>query len=203
MKKKKKISSHKFKYILIKLKHMKISETLYVVDRKEWRFWLAKNCSKKKEIWLIYYKKSSKKPRIPYNDAVEEALCYGWIDSTVKSIDEEKFAQRFTPRKSKKVSVMNKERVTRMLKQKKMTKRGLDVIDLEEEKEFTISEDIIKAFKENKQAWQNFQKFPEYYKRIRIGYLEMQRKHSNKSFERSLNNLIKKSRDNKKFGMIR
>ena len=90
-----------------------------------------------------------------------------------------------------------------MLKQKKMTKRGLDVIDLEEEKEFTISEDIIKAFKENKQAWQNFQKFPEYYKRIRIGYLEMQRKHSNKSFERSLNNLIKKSRDNKKFGMIR
>ena len=64
-------------------------EILYITKRQELRKWLAKNYKKEKEIWLIYYKKASGKPRIPYNDAVEEALCYGWIDSTVKRIDEE------------------------------------------------------------------------------------------------------------------
>ena len=78
---------------------MDIGKTLYVTDRKQWRSWLAKNHTKAKEIWLIYYRKSSGKKRIPYNDAVEEALCYGWIDSIMKSIDEKSFAQRFSPRK--------------------------------------------------------------------------------------------------------
>ena len=67
-------------------------------NRKQWRIWLEKNHARKKEIWLVYYKKSSNKPRVPYYDAVDEALCFGWIDGTVKSIDTEKYAQRFTPR---------------------------------------------------------------------------------------------------------
>jgi uncharacterized protein YdeI (YjbR/CyaY-like superfamily) len=58
---------------------MKLGRTLYLTNRKAWRAWLAKNHAREKEIWLIYYKKHSGKPRIPYNDAVEEALCYGWI----------------------------------------------------------------------------------------------------------------------------
>ncbi|MFC1801458.1 YdeI family protein [Nanoarchaeota archaeon] len=181
---------------------MKIGKTLYVIDRKKWRTWLSKNHSKAKEIWLIYYRKSSKKTRIPYNDAVEEALCYGWIDSIVKKIDEEKFVQRFTPRKSSKISVMNKERVRRLIKQKKMTKYGLEAIELKE-KRFKIKKDIIKTFKENKEAWKNFQKFPAYYKRIRIGYIEMQRKHSKDMFNKALRYLIKKSEQNKRFGMIK
>jgi uncharacterized protein YdeI (YjbR/CyaY-like superfamily) len=60
---------------------MNLGKTLYLTDRKDWRLWLAKNYDKEKEIWLIYYRKSSGKPRIHYNDAVEEALCYGWIES--------------------------------------------------------------------------------------------------------------------------
>jgi uncharacterized protein YdeI (YjbR/CyaY-like superfamily) len=64
--------------------------TLYVTDRKEWRAWLSKNHDKENEIWLIYYRKSSGKRRIPYNDAVEEALCFGWIDSINKNIDKER-----------------------------------------------------------------------------------------------------------------
>ena len=59
---------------------MKLGTTLYVTNRKAWRAWLAKNHARQTEIWLIYYKKHSGQPRIPYNDAVEEALCYGWID---------------------------------------------------------------------------------------------------------------------------
>lgn len=66
---------------------MRLGKTLYVTNRNDWRSWLAKNHDKEKEIWLIYYRKLSRKPRIPYNDAVEEALCYGLIDSNLKGID--------------------------------------------------------------------------------------------------------------------
>ena len=66
---------------------MEIGKTLYVANRREWRAWLRKNYKKERDIWLIYYKKDSGKPRIPYNDAVEEALCFGWIDSIIKKMD--------------------------------------------------------------------------------------------------------------------
>jgi uncharacterized protein YdeI (YjbR/CyaY-like superfamily) len=91
---------------------MKLGQTLYVSNRKAWRAWLRRNHAREKEIWLIYDKKHSSKPRIPYNDAVEEALCYGWIDSTIKRIDHNRMAQRFSPRRAKSVlSETNKERV--------------------------------------------------------------------------------------------
>jgi uncharacterized protein YdeI (YjbR/CyaY-like superfamily) len=77
---------------------MKIAKTLYVSNRRSWRAWLKRNYATRKEIWLIYYKKDSGKPRIPYEDAVEEALCFGWIDSTVKKFDAERYLQKFTPR---------------------------------------------------------------------------------------------------------
>ena len=94
--------------------------TLYVTCRKDWRAWLEKNFAREKEIWLVYPKQSSRKPRISYNDAVEEALCFGWIDSTVKTIDEEMYAQRFSPRNPKSTySQTNKERLK--LCQKKKT----------------------------------------------------------------------------------
>jgi uncharacterized protein YdeI (YjbR/CyaY-like superfamily) len=95
---------------------MKNPETLYVTDRKDWRKWLVKNFDKEKEVWLIYPKKSSGKRRIAYNDAVEEALCFGWIDSTVKSFDEESSIQRFSPRNPKSTySQQNKERIKWLL----------------------------------------------------------------------------------------
>lgn len=108
---------------------MEIGKTLYVTDRKEWRRWLASNHKKEPEIWLIYYKKDSGKLRIDYNHAVEEALCYGWIDSTVKSIDGEKFTQRFSPRKKDShLSQMNRERVRKLVERGRMTEAGLAAI---------------------------------------------------------------------------
>src|SRR2546428_11386211 len=108
---------------------MEITNLLEVKNRKEWRSWLSKNHKSEKEIWLVYYKKKSGKSRIPYNAAVEEALCYGWIDSTVKSIDENSYAQRFSPRKKESnLSEMNKERIRRLIEKGKMTKAGLDSI---------------------------------------------------------------------------
>jgi len=102
---------------------------LYVTNRHDWRVWLEKNHVKVKEIWLIYYKKHTGKPRIPYDDAVEEALCFGWIDSTVRKIDEQRFAQKFTPRRAKSNwSELNKARAKKLIKIGRMTEAGLSRI---------------------------------------------------------------------------
>ena len=76
-------------------------KTVYVRNRKEWRDWLKKHFDKEKEVWLVYPKKATGKKCISYNDAVEEALCFGWIDSTMKSLDQDHTMQRFTPRRPK------------------------------------------------------------------------------------------------------
>ncbi|HMA54716.1 MAG TPA: hypothetical protein VKT17_09650, partial [Acidobacteriota bacterium] len=72
-----------------------------LAKRSEWRAWLRRNYKTTKEVWLVYYKKHTGRPRIAYNDAVEEALAFGWIDSTAVKIDEDRYAQRFTPRRPK------------------------------------------------------------------------------------------------------
>ena len=185
---------------------MNIGQTLYVTNRRQWRSWLTKNHNKAKEIWLIYYRKSSNKPRIPYNDAVEEALCHGWIDGIVKRVDDERFAQRFTPRSPKSVlSEMNKERIRRLIKAKMMKPIGLKAVShaFDESEKFIIPKDILKALKENKKAWKNFQDFPEGYRRVRIGFIEGTRKHGKKVFQKSLQNFIRMTERNKKFGMVK
>jgi uncharacterized protein YdeI (YjbR/CyaY-like superfamily) len=187
---------------------MEIGETLYVVNRKQWRAWLVKNYDKKKDIWLIYYKKSSGKSRIPYNDAVEEALCYGWIDSIAKKFNEESFVQRFSPRRKTSVlSEMNRERVLKMIKENKMTPFGLKAIshafNENENHEFKMPLDIMKELKKNKPAWENFQDFPEHYKKIRIAYIDRLRERDPKQFKERLEYFIKMSEKNKRFGMMR
>jgi uncharacterized protein YdeI (YjbR/CyaY-like superfamily) len=187
---------------------MKIGKTFYAADRKAWRSWLAKNHQKENEIWLIYYRKASGKPRIPYNDAVEEALSFGWIDSTVKNIDDERFAQRFSRRKSNsQLSQMNKERIRRLIAQKRMKPAGLaaiaHVFKADSEEDFTISEDILGAIKGNADAWAHFQRLPESYKRIRIAYIESQRRHGAEAFKRSLQNFIRMTARGKRFGFVR
>src|SRR6266571_892670 len=104
---------------------MKLGKTFYAKNRREWRAWLAKHHRLAPEIWLIYYKKESGRPRIPYNDAVEEALCYGWIDSILKPIDARRYAQRFSPRRpTSRLSEMNRERVRRLIAAGRMTASG-------------------------------------------------------------------------------
>ena len=104
---------------------MQIGETLYVTDRDDFRKWLIKNHQSKKEIWLIQYKKAAKKPSIPYVDAVEEAICFGWIDNTEKSMDSERYALRFSPRRPKSNwTNTNKERARKMIVEGRMTPAG-------------------------------------------------------------------------------
>ena len=104
---------------------MEIGETLYVTQREDFRKWLDDNHKSKKEIWLIQYKKAAKKPSINYVEAVEEALCFGWIDNTEKSMDAERYATRFSPRRPKSNwTETNKERARRMIAEGKMTEAG-------------------------------------------------------------------------------
>jgi uncharacterized protein YdeI (YjbR/CyaY-like superfamily) len=104
---------------------MEIGETLYVTDREEFRNWLIENHQNKKEIWLVQYKKATKKPSLHYVEAVEEAICFGWIDGFEKGMDPERYAIRFSPRRPKSNwTNTNKERARRMIAEGRMTKTG-------------------------------------------------------------------------------
>ncbi len=180
--------------------YMEITKTLRVTNRKDWRKWLREHYKTEKEIWLVYPKKETGKPRIAYNDAVEEALCFGWIDSTLKTLDKEHTAQRFSPRKPKsKYSPANKERLRKLVKGRKVIKAVRETLgDILEEK-FEIPKDILKAIKANKPAWKNFQKFSDAYKRIRIGFVEGARKRP-AEFKKRLHYFIKMTEKNKQYG---
>ena len=132
---------------------MKITQTLYVPDRKAWRAWLKKHARTEKEIWLIYYRKQAGKLRLPYNDAVEEALCFGWIDSIVKSLDADRLVQRFSPRRPKSgFSQPNKERLRRLIERGQVMPEVLATLGDLDSEAFVYPADILKALKANPQA---------------------------------------------------
>jgi uncharacterized protein YdeI (YjbR/CyaY-like superfamily) len=179
---------------------MNITKTLTVVQRKDWRAWLKKHSKAEKEIWLIYDRKHTGRPRIPYNDAVEEALCFGWIDSTVKSLDGERLVQRFSPRNPKSgYSQANQERLRRMIAQGRVRKDVLASLGDFDTGKFKIPNDILNALKADKQAWSNFQKFSGSYQRIRIAFIDSARNRP-AEFEKRLRYFLNMTGKNKLYG---
>jgi uncharacterized protein YdeI (YjbR/CyaY-like superfamily) len=179
---------------------VKINKTLYVTDRNEWHKWLAEHYASEKEVWLLFAKKASGKPRILYNDAVEEALCFGWIDSTAKRVDDVFYAQRFSPRNPRsKYSQSNKERLAKLLQQGKVIESVRATLGDNFNTEFVAPSDILEEIEANKTAWENFQKFSPEYKRIRIAFIDRARKRP-KEFKKRLNYFIKMTEANKQFG---
>jgi uncharacterized protein YdeI (YjbR/CyaY-like superfamily) len=190
---------------------MEIGKKLTVTDRKAWRAWLRKHHATEKEIWLVYHKKASGRRRLPYNDAVEEALCYGWIDSILKPIDALSYAQRFSPRRpGANWSAMNIERLRRLLARKKVTQAGrnaagkvLEELSPKSEKEkFEVPGDILRALKKDPVTWKNFSGFPLSYKRIRIRWIDASRS-SPDFFRRRLNYFLRMTAKGKMFGMVK
>jgi uncharacterized protein YdeI (YjbR/CyaY-like superfamily) len=121
-------------------------ETFQAANRQEWRSWLEKNHHNSVGVWLIYYKVKSGKPSVQYSEAVKEALCFGWIDSKVKSLDEERYMQIFTPRKSKSVwSKLNKQYIQELIEQGLMTKAGLEKIEAAKQDNSWTTLDAIEA----------------------------------------------------------
>ena len=177
-----------------------VGKTLLVHNRCQWREWLIENHDKESEIWLVLPKKSSGKQRIPYAETVEEALCFGWIDSTVKKLDEHHTVQRFTSRrKGSRYSQTNIERLRVMAQQGKIIKPILEKVQSILDEEYQYPDDIIAALQEDEETWRNFNEFNEPYKRIRVAYVNSARKRP-EDFKKRLENLLKKTKANKMFG---
>ena len=188
-----------------------LDNALYFKNTKEWRKWLEKNHDKLKEIWLIHYKKSSNKKSLNHNEAVEEALCFGWIDSKLKKIDEERFILRYSPRKEKSVwSKINKETAERMIRLGKMTEAGLEKIKLAEkhgnwQNAYTnklkerLPSDLKNALISDKVAWNNFQNFANSYRNMYIGWVKSAK--TDMTRNKRICEVVKRSKNNKKPGI--
>lgn len=178
---------------------MEIAKLLDCRNREEFRQWLANNHDSAKECWVVVKKGMPMldSDSLCYLDAVEEALCFGWIDSTNKTYDG-RTAQRFTRRKRTSVwSQLNLERCRRLEKLGLMTDAGRDAIP---DIVFAIDENIMQAFEQNPVAWENFQAFPELYRRIRIDTIQRDKHKDLELFHKRLNRLIEKSAQGEMFG---
>src|SRR5215203_1830573 len=145
-------------------------EQVYAADRAAWRRWLAAHHATSPGIWLVFDKKSSRPDRLAYGDAVEEALCYGWIDSTVRTLDDARYVQLMAPRKPKSTwSRSNKVRVERLLAQGLMAEPGLASIErakangswesLDAVEALIVPDDLTKALRALPGAAKNFAAF--------------------------------------------
>lgn len=177
------------------------SRLLDVSKRSEWRAWLRRNHKTAKEIWLVYHKKHTGVPRLSYNDAVEEALAFGWIDSTARKVDEDRYAQRFTPRRPRSAySEGNLARLRTMAAKGKVIPEVLDrVRPLLAEKPVVIAPDIQAALKADAATWRNFRAFSDSYKRIRVGYIEGARDRP-PEFAKRLRHFLRKTKANRIIG---
>jgi uncharacterized protein YdeI (YjbR/CyaY-like superfamily) len=157
-------------------------KTFYAKSQKEWRKWLEKNHQSEKSIWLIIYKKESGTPSVYYTNAVDEAICFGWIDSKPNKRDDESYYQFFAKRNPKSNwSKVNKRKVARLLEKGLIAPAGLEAIEiakqngtwtaLDKVEEMTIPEDLQKAFDKNKTAFGYFEKFSRSSKRNILEWL--------------------------------
>jgi uncharacterized protein YdeI (YjbR/CyaY-like superfamily) len=186
------------------------SKTLHVTSRDEWHAWLAGHYASETEVWLIYYKRHTRRARIAYEDAVEEALCFGWIDSIIKRIDDEKFAQKFTPRRDcAKWSAINKRRVRKLIREGRMTEAGLAKIDpavLDEEPQTQKSKArpalprfVKQALMASPRAWDRFQELAPSHHRAYIGWIMDAKKEETR--QRRLREVVSVLEQNKKLGL--
>ena len=157
-------------------------DTLDVKDRREWRNWLHKYAAKREEIWLVYYKEASGQSGISYEDSVEEAVCFGWIDGKIQKTDEPRYARRFTPRKpNSRWSASNIRRVERLSAEGKMTAAGLASFSSAHRLQTPpmptqMPKELESRFKKQSVAWENFQSFPAYYRRMTSGWVASAKK---------------------------
>jgi uncharacterized protein YdeI (YjbR/CyaY-like superfamily) len=145
-------------------------ETVEAGDAVAWRSWLRKNHLNSPGVWLIFRRKGSSQPSISYDEAMDEALAYGWIDSIIRKLDAQRYARKFTPRRPGSTwSTSNIERVNRLTKEKRITKWGLEAFEkrtseislLEKFKAnpVPVPDDMVQALRKNETARVNFEQF--------------------------------------------
>jgi len=148
-------------------------KTQYFKSNEEWENWLSSNHIKESELWLIYYKKHTKKPSIPYEESVETALCFGWIDSLIKKIDEDSYARKFNVRNAKSLwSESNKKRINELIRANKMHPAGIKSVEIAKqngywdkvikppELDYSVSGEFQDALNDNPKALNFFESLP-------------------------------------------
>jgi len=184
---------------------------LYIADRDKWREWLSENHATKAGIWLVFYKKETSRPTITYEAAVEEAICFGWIDSILKKFDDARYTRKFTPRSDKsKWSPLNKKRANKMIRQGLMAEVGLAKIkaakktglwdkDPRPQISVDVPPEFAKALALNKKAKESFDKLAPSYRKYYIGWISVAKRPETKKrrIEESIT-LLEKS---KKLGL--
>jgi uncharacterized protein YdeI (YjbR/CyaY-like superfamily) len=188
---------------------MEITHTFSAPDRAAWHDWLAEHGANETEVWLIYFKAASGKPTISYPDSLEEALCFGWVDSLIQKIDEEKYARKFTPRKAgSKWSELNKHLAARLVQEGRMSAAGLAKVD------FPLSQapaarpkrsalplpDWLKAgLMSSPKAWENFQMLAPSHQRNYIGWISDAKKEETR--QRRIREAIRRLEKNETLGL--
>jgi uncharacterized protein YdeI (YjbR/CyaY-like superfamily) len=190
---------------------MQTENALLFTDGAEWRRWLDKHHDTENYVWLVHYKKGSSKSSISYREALEEAICFGWIDGLMKSIDDEKYILRYSPRKKKSVwSRLNKDRAEELIRLGKMTDAGLlkieeakrnglwDTAYTNREKE-ELPEDLKDALIQDSAAWNNFKNFANSYRNAYIGWVNGAK--TGVTRKRRIAEVVKRSSLNRKPGI--
>lgn len=169
--------------------------TFYAASREQWREWLSENFLTEREIWFVFPTKASGEVGVSYNDAVEEALCFGWIDSTARGLDELHGVRRFTPRRAG--SPYSRPNVERLiwLEERGMLHESIraEVLPLIRAP-YVFPEDILDAIRADGAAWKNYLGFSDSYKRIRVAYIDAARGRP-KEFKKRLDSFLKKTRE--------
>jgi uncharacterized protein YdeI (YjbR/CyaY-like superfamily) len=178
---------------------MEIENLITVKSREDLRVWLQENCKTEKFCWVVV-SMTPNPDTLLYLDAVEESLCFGWIDGVKKKISETQLAQRLSPRsKGSSWTELNKERVRRLEKLGLMRDEGRKVLPDMGQDSFKIDRVIEQRLKEDKQTYENFMAFPDLYKRVRINTIQSN-KNQPELFKSRLDKFITNTKENKMYG---
>ena len=174
--------------------------------REEWREWLEENHSSEKEAWVVIQKKGSTRKGLSYEEAVDEAICFGWIDSVMRRIDDERFRQRFSPRRRRSIwSRINRERAETMIEAGLMMEAGFEAIEeakrngmwdsaYSSKEAPVIPEDLAQALREEASSWENFEKFPNYVKFMYVHWVESAKREETRA--RRIAEVVQRAADN-------
>ena len=177
---------------------MKERKIVYCTDRLQWREWLSEHFETENEVWFVFPSVDSGEKGVSYNDAVEEALCFGWIDGRAGTLDDKHQLRRFTPRrKGSGYSQPNIERLIHLDSLGLIHPSVRPFVEPLINTPFVFPEDILDAIRRDPVAWRNYQTFSESYKRIRVAYIDAARKRP-EEFKKRLDNFLQKTRENKR-----
>ncbi|MDR3144345.1 MAG: YdeI/OmpD-associated family protein [Puniceicoccales bacterium] len=175
-------------------------EYFYPTSSEEWRAWLEENACRRREIWVLFPYKCARRPGISYLEALEEALCFGWIDGIAKRYDEDILSRRFSQRVAKSSwSEVNKQHARILIASGKMAPSGFSTLPDLTVVENPCPDDIIRELQMDSVVWGNFCAFPAYYRNIRIAAIELSRDDPQK-FQRMLRYFIEQTRRNRRYG---